>query len=614
MYWRTLCAAPSCKYASYLAQREYLHFLLQSYYGYTVSALDTHHCAKGTKDNTALRFYFQRTVVTFKVMLVGALQYLRRARQFYKPRICFCMNESIEIKVQIQVGLRLSQIELIQAQEEKILQPIMGSKGSIQLTRQNLFVMTKPKKTRIPKTGTVISFFFLGFSVSLLLFFQNSMTPNGPIRNVDINLVSTPSREDFKKSISPFSSFIEVDKRWPRPRYQNPNPVMHQTNRAAHQFLFDDYLLFQKRNRLNSSRVLIYRPSITGIGDRLSILAYTYWIASVSRRVLLVDWKYPFPLSQLLVNANEDIDFFFHEKMDDPKNETRTEISNANMQFLDGTAASLRQYDRVVASNARTVVLATNKRPAGITYGFVRKHLPKGISIPHILAQQTSLSFYRVLFHSAFKLSRDIREEQHIVNTRIGLTKNFSPEESRGGSRVGDCNQSKGCHFITRPYIGVHARIGLGVGESSPRFAKISQRLQTPANCLASRAVKISLITGNPPLPIYLATDTPAFRQVFETTVSKFSKGKVKVFTGDWKTIHTARIRYDIDGRVPGPIQMLRMKEAVRDSYMDMVILGDAKHVISLYSSFSRFAMTLGMAETLTEIRNEICFKDEQRK
>ncbi|CAN8061589.1 unnamed protein product [Agarophyton chilense] len=388
-------------------------------------------------------------------------------------------------------------------------------------------------------------------------------------------------------------------------------PHLSKLQAGVFRVLVDDYIQFHKRNRHNATRILIFRPGRTGLGDRLTVMAFAFWAASISKRLFLVDWQDPFPLSQLLQNARADVDVFFRPAVDDPKNETIGFNPSSTLFYLNSTQKAAKEHDSALFSNLKTVVLEISYR-TNLTWALIDKIFPPNVRLSYVNQVAATIPFYRVIYHRIFMLSAEMLEYQkqlsHRMRIRPTYPEHFQTFPADSSSKV-TAGKGERVAQNARPYIAVHARVGAGVGEAHDgfRFAEISRNMKSGAMCLASRAVKLAHMSGHPPLPIYLATDTPAFRGVFRQVVGNFSHGSVEVVGGDWDALHTNA--FELSGRPQRSLPTPKQKKALRDVCIDFVMLGHGEHIVSLYSSFPRLAQGVGTARTLTEIRNEICFK-----
>ena len=125
-------------------------------------------------------------------------------------------------------------------------------------------------------------------------------------------------------------------------------------------FFVDDYILFHKQNRNSKAPRLIFRPVGTGIGDRMGVLLSVYWLAVLSRRVLLIDWHEPFPLSDFLEEANQ-LDILLS------KEAASWSLIRGSTIVLNASTESLSIYEKVLSSSIDTVVIASNKMPKGLS-------------------------------------------------------------------------------------------------------------------------------------------------------------------------------------------------------------------------------------------------------
>ncbi|KAI0564558.1 hypothetical protein FGB62_25g028 [Gracilaria domingensis] len=420
------------------------------------------------------------------------------------------------------------------------------------------------------------------------------------------------SKEHFLTAIRPYTALNEVDRELAGSKYLG-SPQLRESEVGALRVLVEQYVETHKRNRFNASRILIFRPRRTGLGDRLTALAFAFWAASVSERLFLVDWQDPFPLGQLFQNANPDVDVFFNQRLDDPTNDTISESPSSKVAFVKAGEKGLRMYESTILSKVRTVIVEMHYMPK-LSKAFVAKRFPAGVSASYVSGVASTIPFFRIVFHHVFKLSDEMVQYQKQMSKKMRIRPTYPIRDGTHSS----VNSKEGAHTDVeefdenaRPYIAVHARIGSGVGEYQGRFMDITHDMRTGAMCLASRAVRLAHMSGHPPLPIYLATDTPSFREVFREVVRNFSHGRVDVVAGDWDVVHINAFLYPNNTGMEQPPAPQR---ALRDTCVDLVMLGHAEHMVALYSSFPRLALGVGTARTLTELRNEICYKVDKWK
>lgn len=355
-----------------------------------------------------------------------------------------------------------------------------------------------------------------------------------------------------------------------------------------------DYLDTHLRLRYKESRRFVFRPQLRGMGDMFGTLVFAYWTAVVSKRVFLVDWREPFPLEDLLQTARNTTDLFFRDAVDGEPH-----FVNGS-HLLTGTNQSHARFVNVLSSNITTVFYTPQYRPPrDVLISLLKRNGADDESLLALLRLPSSPDFQRVLLHQVFQISDQIRQDQihHAQDFRLSL--GYKPCKATTGALK--YQQS------ARPYIAVHARIGRGVGELNGRFKDVQNDLTVPARCLGIRAVRLSTVTGHPPLPIFLATDTTEFRTLFSEIVKDISRGQVTVLSGDWDIVHSGRFNPLDSSLNQSDYNNTTSWKKVWGSYMDLVMLGHAEHIVSLYSEFPRFAFALGDAKSLTELRNHVC-------
>lgn len=454
-------------------------------------------------------------------------------------------------------------------------------------------------------------FMFINFVV-LLLLLRNAFRFGG--REANKYTVFLEANEHFVNSLRPFSYITYANKDLVRDRYMNYSGLDIDYSKALH-FLVRDYLHFHTQSRNNATRILVFRPGTSDLSESLVYLAFAFWAASVSRRLLLVDWREPFPLDKFLVNAKSEVNLFFHAPLDDPRNETTSGVTSKTIAFLNGSDISLFSYEPVLSSSLEVVVMQTNDTPSRFSEYFVSKYAPKDVQTSYVDNLRDNAVFYRVLFHHAFRLSDEARIHQRLMHERMRLRPVYSRRPSLtwpGFPKKQSIVSFKSYDEWNRPYIGVHADVGLRhkqVSFVNSKEAKL--RMKRTATCLASRAVRLSFMSGIPALPVYLSTDSGMFRKLFSKNVKRFSKGGMSVIKSKKKVNHaiTRKFLKAIGGETRN--HDLAHNQNTWASLIDFVNLGHAEHIIALEGSVARLAMGLGTAETLVELRDEVCQRVE---
>lgn len=452
--------------------------------------------------------------------------------------------------------------------------------------------------------------------------FGNSLPLNPVVRTFPTVDESYEYYEFFDRTMRPYTALQIIHPQMSLPGYLRA-PQLNDFERDAIKLFVDDYLTFHIANRNKAgTRYLLFRPQRAGIGDRTGVLLYSYWLAVMSKRVLLIDWVNPFPLQEFITNARAGANFFYHNRTDrargivmglDPFDNTSKVI------VMNGTEMDYAWDEKMMMSGAPVVVSHFNRMQRSFSDAFVKFAKPAHISISDMLNIRANANFHRVVFHRVFRLSNELIRDHMLLSHRLHLRAPYMAREVARFAR----NLSDSLPAATRawsatsalnmtsytPYIGVHARIGKGVGEGRERFEQITLHMTKAAKCLASRAIRLSHMAGEPDLPIFLATDTAEFRKLFQTVVGKMGHKRIRVLSGDWDIVHSTRMAATGRGNVKPTDAGVR--RVMWGSYMDLIMLGHAQHVLALYSSFPRLAVRLGDSETLTELRNDICLKND---
>lgn len=468
---------------------------------------------------------------------------------------------------------------------------------------------TNPLETEVAAKLSVIPRSTINkcFFVSAVVYFSlcNVVVVRHPDRYVKTFPTSAGSSSHFANSISPYTTLKMLNRGIAREKDLNVTGLNAEDGHILKHFI-QDYIVFHKRNRLTKARRLVFSPSGTGIGDRFRCMLFAYWAAVVSNRVFLVAWDNPFPLQDFMVEGDPELNLFYNEIGDKPEL-TRGQKGAMIPDVLTVTGADLDRFEKILSSSVHTVFMNTNKIPSTMSDQFLARHKPPELTIRSMDAARGSYNFFRAVFHHVFQLSDNMEKDIENLTTKMEL-KGTMKTPKRGWV---------GKYFLRvfgkrrRPYIAVHARIGKGVGEGMSRFGAISAKLEVAAKCLASRAIRLSHMSGTPSLPIFLATDTAEFRYIFRDIVKEMSHGRIEVVSGEWDVVHSNRLKNRIhkNGTV---VDVAENRRVMWSTFFDLIILGHGEHVLALYSSFPRLAAYLGDAESFTELKNEICLVGER--
>lgn len=362
------------------------------------------------------------------------------------------------------------------------------------------------------------------------------------------------------------------------------------------------YMHFHKTQRFNvSSRKLIYtgEGNRHGLGDRFRGILNAYQLAFMTRRVLLLSWKEPFPLSVIFESA-PGVSVMYDPAID-PRPLPLTPEEQADLNST-GSLTTLgaepipecwcnraplctRDDPGILLSSARTVVVRAecSASMVGMLLSLrrrsdmpVAKEIVPALSDWRYVGRKTGLqnSIYPQVFRALLRPSAELvarlggmyKRLRGIVPTRL--------RHFRQGSRHG--------------YVAVHARLGHGIGELGTRFNLTMQggSLKLVATCLARTAVAEAVEADLPePQTFYLATDTPKFSRLFRREIGKWSKD-ARVEEMGLSVTHSAEMVNATAAE----------KEAFLDTAVDLFFLSAGDRLVSLPSGFANLARWFGDA------------------
>lgn len=338
-------------------------------------------------------------------------------------------------------------------------------------------------------------------------------------------------------------------------------------------FWIEDYLKWHSLHRYDgTARTLVYKVQNTGFGDIFRGLLTSYYIAVLSKRVLLVEYPPHEHLRELLELPNE-IDFFFGES--DAEREKKGEIKIINDKRLTrkGTPKTLLSFLKAARTKVRTLKII-HAKTSQLTALIAEWHSLYNDShhSPSQCSHLQALELQRILLHEVFQPSRQLRKKKMQFLRRVDL---------KPGK-----------------YVSVHARIGAGVREEQfSRFRSVVANVEHVARCLARVALEQFQEDERDAKDIFLATDTIQFRSIFREAVFNRSR-YVRVVVPDWN--HTGHITH-ISRRKRGRV------ENILNTFTELLVLGNAKRVVHLYSGFPILAFKMGNADSSTRVDADGC-------
>ncbi len=353
-----------------------------------------------------------------------------------------------------------------------------------------------------------------------------------------------------------------------QPFHLIPSPIrpFSGTEPGAVDFWITRHLTWHDSQRYNiSARRLVFRENGDGFGDRVKALIAVYGYAVLTKRLLVIQWHSPYPLATMISNRSQER-FIFSEDIDSiglPARHGR----NYKFRYFEDMPESLIH---TLASDVHTVTLKIG--PPTQTPDMLRQALAGG-RFSHESIPRYTPDIWRLATRQILERSEGIEEEAKKIRRRFAI-----------------CGHEAQCSGNQTRYIGVHARLGHGVGEGRWRFNRFRGRHRDVSTCLA-RAVQNDVATHR--TSVFVATDTPAFRDVF-VEVMKTAMPRTRVVYLNNEPVHFNKIKRE---------------ETFRGQFVEMAILGDATRIIALRSGYSRSAFWMGQAKHYTQLEAEKCIE-----
>lgn len=338
-----------------------------------------------------------------------------------------------------------------------------------------------------------------------------------------------------------------------------------------------DYVSFHASHRHDaSSRKLVFIPFKGGFGNIFGAIATTYYFSVLSRRVMLIEYeKFQYLDAVLSFPSNT---MFFHSEGDkkfEKKNSNSVLWINDRKRQKEGKMELVQYLPSILASDINTIKVR-HGRNSELSQVFSYWHMISNNQqkIPIQLSQMQQEEMKHMVFQHVFKPSKEVRSKYEKYALEMNLQK--------------------------RHYVAAHARVGAGVQEGdNNRFTPLLQNIDTVARCLARVATeKLKAVHSD---TIFLATDTPEFRLIFEKAALKFNSS-VRVLHPTWG--HTGHVN-----RMSG-----NRRECVLNTFAEILLIGEAKTIVHLPSSFPRVAFQMGDADSSVEVDPDRCSSITIRK
>lgn len=329
-----------------------------------------------------------------------------------------------------------------------------------------------------------------------------------------------------------------------------------------------DYIEFHKKYRSNRNvKKLVYVTPKCGYGDVFRGLLTSYYLAVLSRRILLIESFGYHNLKSLIsfpsnfLHNEEDVLFekenreniFYYSAMN---NGSKKDPHNFDIYSMYLVAS---EFDTVKIEHSFESEL--HKILENWHWMFGNQTKP-----PRFCSMNQESELQHMLLRHVFQPSKEVIKRYEKYISLMGL----SPLN----------------------YVSVHARIGMGTNEElNERFKLMNENLKTVARCLARESYLRLRSLQTLSIPIFLSTDSPSFRKTFEKAIMELNS-TVKVVHPTWE--HTGHImREDTEQNT--------LRRAI-NTFAELLVLGDANYIIHLYSGFPILAYRIGESVSRTQV------------
>lgn len=317
-----------------------------------------------------------------------------------------------------------------------------------------------------------------------------------------------------------------------------------------------------------SVRTLVYRGK-EGMGDRMRGAIHAFLCAMLTERLLLIDWVQPYPLNvavELGVGTNFTQDPYYFG--------TGTGLDYEIAPF--GKHPTIKDLRALLDKQANWVAMTKETRPCmKFLLVDVPFHYPKLKAVKRLgklPRHPWPTEFFPLVFRALFKATPALRDgvEEFITSG----------------------------NDISRPFIGIHVRLGGDTKESKSKRFRTKLTLHESAMCAAVTALEMAKARGISPPRFFLACDTVAFRTALRAAVRRNDPTAIMMF-GDWKVKHVRHLDATNEDDY----------DAFLSTFVDLLVLSHADSLLHMRSGFANLARWMGGIEPQFIFHNTNCLR-----
>lgn len=336
-----------------------------------------------------------------------------------------------------------------------------------------------------------------------------------------------------------------------------------------------------------------------GLGDRFRALFSAYLHAALSKRLLLVKWNKPIPLS-LAFTLDARSNFSFDERFD-PHRALRRSRTWWNVSQPSGELVSYDYINDMHWLHANETVLFY-KGFKKMNYSLLFQQPPESEYAPvlnqplvqhmkQIRQELSSIDVKPLPCHFLPLVMSVMFRPTSFLRSRFAMLQNqrsLQPLFNGNGEKV--------------KYLAVHARLGRIAGEvafSAKRFnvEKARSSLENITSCLTRGLANMSSSLGllSQPAPVFLATDSTEIRPTFASSLRDDVSINVRMAYADIDVVHVVALKKTTD----------ESRTTYVDTYFDLLLMSNADGIVYLKSGFASLGTYMGgvCEETSFEMR-----------
>ncbi|KAI0561343.1 hypothetical protein FGB62_87g071 [Gracilaria domingensis] len=328
-----------------------------------------------------------------------------------------------------------------------------------------------------------------------------------------------------------------------------------------------------------------------GLGDVIRGLIHCYLCAVVSKRLFLLNLTDPFPLATVLDNP-PGYNFTYNPVIFGPRG---GESINQPVRFT--RPVYFDELDLVLSNTTMLVDQTQNVLDWDLFLEIPRLYPELDLSVKLASVSDFKPSREEVVPFILKALFHPSAEYRKLMSVPVDYHNLWSPKRF---FRTDDDALRR--ISTNRRYVSIHARIGYGLHEKTPRFNLESRNItfKDVACCLAQMATEIANDRRLPiPHQFFISTDTDDFRTILKREILRIDP-TARVFHTRWHSVHLKGV-----GGIFTPSKLRNYM----NTYMDVYLLSRGDSMLFIRSGFAHVALWMGAMTRFVGIQLDYCLR-----